>query len=42
MRALVRRTQEVRRFEPRDDLDWAGAESRLPFEPAPKRDGVSA
>ena len=29
MRALLRRTQEVRRFEPRDDLDWASAEARL-------------
>ena len=29
MRALVRRTHEVRRFEPRADLDWAAAESRL-------------
>ena len=29
MRALLRRTHEVRRFEPRDDLDWASAEARL-------------
>jgi rhamnulokinase len=36
MRGLVRRTQEVRRFEPRDDLDWAAAEKRLPA----RRDGV--
>ncbi|HYH35757.1 MAG TPA: rhamnulokinase family protein [Nocardioides sp.] len=30
MRALVRRTHDVRRHEPRDDLDWQGAELRLP------------
>ncbi len=41
MRSLVRRTHEVRRFEPRDDLDWAAAESRLPYEPDARRDGVS-
>jgi hypothetical protein len=41
MRALVRRTHEVRRFEPRDHLDWAAAESRLPFEHDANRDGVS-
>ena len=29
MRALVRRSQRVRRFEPRRDVDWAGAERRL-------------
>lgn len=29
MRALVRRTHDVRRFEPREDLDWAAAESRI-------------
>jgi sugar (pentulose or hexulose) kinase len=29
MRSLLRRTQEVRRFEPRADLDWAAAEARL-------------
>lgn len=29
MRALVRRTHPVRRFEPRADLDWAAAEARL-------------
>jgi len=36
MRSLVRRTHEVRRFEPHDDLDWAAAESRLPT----RNDGV--
>jgi rhamnulokinase len=41
MRALVRRTQDVRRLEPRDDLDWAGAESRLAIALNEKRDGVS-
>ena len=30
MRALVRRTHDVRRFEPRTGLDWAAAEERLP------------
>ena len=40
MRALVRRTQEVRRFEPRDDLDWASAEERLASRHDPRRDGV--
>jgi rhamnulokinase len=40
MRALVRRTQQVRRFEPRDDLDWAAAEERLASRPDPRRDGV--
>ena len=30
MRALVRRTHAVRRHEPGDDLDWEGAEQRLP------------
>jgi len=30
MRDLVRRTQELRRYEPREDLDWAVAEARLP------------
>jgi rhamnulokinase len=30
MRALVRRTQEIRRFEPRTSQDWAAAEPRLP------------
>ena len=29
MRALIRRTHEVRRFEPRPGLDWDAAESRL-------------
>jgi len=37
MRRLIRATHEVQRYEPRDDLDWAGAESRL----ATMRDGVS-
>jgi len=41
MRALVRRTHGVGRFEPRDDLDWAGAESRMPYERDTNRDGVS-
>ena len=36
MRALVRRTHEVRRFEPRPGLDWDGADSRLPG----RHDGV--
>ena len=40
MRALVRRTQDVRRFEPRDDLDWASAEERLASRHDPRRDGV--
>ncbi|MEU0315759.1 rhamnulokinase family protein [Nocardioides sp. NPDC006273] len=30
MRDLVRRSYDVRRFEPRDGLDWAAAEARLP------------
>ena len=30
MRALVRRTHDVVRYEPRGDLDWAAAQSRLP------------
>ncbi len=30
MRALVRRTHQVRRFEPRSGLDWDAAQSRLP------------
>ena len=30
MRDLVRRTHDVRRYEPRDDLDWAAVEARLP------------
>jgi rhamnulokinase len=30
MRALLRRTQVVRRFEPRPGADWAAAEARLP------------
>lgn len=30
MRALVRRTQPVRRFPPSSDLDWAAAQARLP------------
>jgi rhamnulokinase len=30
MRDLVRRTHPPRRLEPRDDLDWAAAEARLP------------
>ncbi|HET7800015.1 MAG TPA: rhamnulokinase, partial [Humibacillus xanthopallidus] len=30
MRALVRRTHELRRHEPRHGLDWAAAEARLP------------
>jgi len=30
MRALVRRTHEVRRFEPRSGLDWDAAERRVP------------
>jgi sugar (pentulose or hexulose) kinase len=38
MRDLVRRTQDVRRFDPRPDLDWTAAESRLPT----GRDGVLA
>ena len=29
MRALIRRTHEVRRFDPRPGLNWDGAESRL-------------
>lgn len=29
MRALIRRTHELHRFEPRPGLDWDGAESRL-------------
>lgn len=29
MRDLVRRSYDVRRFEPRDGLDWDGAEARL-------------
>lgn len=29
MRALVRRTHELRRFEPHHDLDWDGAERRV-------------
>jgi rhamnulokinase len=36
MRALVRRTHEVRRFEPRPGLDFDGAESRL----TARHDGV--
>lgn len=38
MRHLVRRTHDVRRHEPRGDLDWADAEARLPA----ARDGVGA
>jgi sugar (pentulose or hexulose) kinase len=30
MRALVRRTHDVRRHDPRPGLDWAAAEARLP------------
>ena len=30
MRALLRRTQALRRFEPQSDVDWGAAESRLP------------
>lgn len=30
MRAAVRRSTDVRRHEPRTDLDWAAAEARLP------------
>ncbi|UMG94493.1 FGGY-family carbohydrate kinase [Nocardioides sp. TF02-7] len=30
MRDLVRRSHDVRRHEPRTDLDWAAAEARLP------------
>jgi sugar (pentulose or hexulose) kinase len=30
MRALVRRTQELRRFEPHTHVDWEAAERRLP------------
>jgi rhamnulokinase len=29
MRALVRRTHDIRRFEPRTGQDWAAAEERL-------------
>jgi rhamnulokinase len=29
MRALVRRTHDVRRYEPRSGLDWDAAASRL-------------
>jgi rhamnulokinase len=29
MRDLVRRSYDVRRFEPRDGLDWAAAEARI-------------
>lgn len=36
MRALVRRTHALRGYEPRTDLDWAAAESRVD----PQRDGV--
>ena len=30
MRALVRHTHEVRRYEPAGGLDWDAAEARLP------------
>lgn len=36
MRDLVRRTHDVRRFEPRHDLAWQAAASRVP----PRHDGV--
>lgn len=37
MRDLVRRTHDLRRYEPRSTLDWAAAEARL----VAARDGVS-
>ncbi|MFC4785576.1 rhamnulokinase [Nocardioides sp. MAHUQ-72] len=41
MRALVRGTHQVRRFEPRTDLDWGRAEDRLtPGHDSPIHDGV--
>lgn len=30
MRALVRASSDLRRYEPRDDLDWAAADARVP------------
>lgn len=42
MRALVRRTHDLRRFEPRPALDWAAAEARLlAARDSAARDGVS-
>ncbi len=42
MRSLVRRTHELRRFEPRTGSgDWDAAESRLPFPAVPLSDGAA-
>jgi rhamnulokinase len=30
MRALIRRTHRLRRYEPTGDVDWDSAEARLP------------
>ncbi len=38
MRALIRRTHQLHRFEPTADLDWDGAEARVSTPEQPRGD----